>query len=309
MTPVPRGKSSKGILALACVWAIACAKSCFATSEPLDYVDPFIGTEGKGNTLPGPTAPFALIQPGPDSGSVDIAGRKNPRYCNGYKRDDGRIVGFTQTHLSGTGCPDLCDFLLLPFTGDAPVWGWKDRDTETSRPGYYSVFFTNTHVRTEITATRRCGVYRMTWAANARPRLLVDLQHGNVATYSGLANSNHVLASSSRIDRARNRLYVDNHVQAWLQNRHVSGVFAFSRPIASVAERATGRSGTFSNSPPPPSRWRSRWRYRASIRRARSATSMPSWGQAPRSNVCGRRRRTPGARSLAACRRRRRPIR
>ncbi len=204
--------------------------------DVLAHVDPFIGTEGKGNTLPGPTAPFALIQPGPDSGSVDIAGGKNPRYCNGYKRDDDRIIGFTQTHLSGTGCPDLCDFLLLPFTGDEPAWGLKDRETETSRPGYYSVHFTNTLVRTEITATRRCGVYRMTWAANARPRLLVDLQHGNVATYSKMSNSNHVLASSSRIDRARNRLYVDNHVQAWLQNRHVSGVFAFSRPIASVAE-------------------------------------------------------------------------
>ena len=50
---------------------------------------------------------------------MDIAGGKNPRYCNGYKRDDDRIIGFTQTHLSGTGCPDLCDFLLLPFTGDA----------------------------------------------------------------------------------------------------------------------------------------------------------------------------------------------
>ena len=204
--------------------------------DVLEHVDPFIGTEGKGNTLPGPTAPFALIQPGPDSGSVDIAGRKNPRYCNGYKRDDARIIGFTQTHLSGTGCPDLCDFRLLPFTGDDPVWGLKDRDTETSRPGYYSVDFTNTHVRTEITATRRCGVYRMTWAADARPRLLVDLQHGNVATYSGFANSNHVLASSSHIDLKRRRLYVDNHVQAWLQNRHVAGVFEFSRPIAAVEE-------------------------------------------------------------------------
>jgi len=207
-----------------------------ASEDVLEHVDPFIGTEGKGNTLPGPTAPFALIQPGPDSGSVDIAGRKNPRYCNGYKRDDARIIGFTQTHLSGTGCPDLCDFLLLPFTGEKPVWGLKDRSTETSRPGYYSVFFTNTHVRTEITATRRCGVYRMTWAPGVRPRLLVDLQHGNVATYSGLANSNHVLASSSRIDLERRRLYVDNHVQAWLQNRHVAGVFEFSRPIASVRE-------------------------------------------------------------------------
>ncbi|MBR2839114.1 MAG: GH92 family glycosyl hydrolase [Kiritimatiellae bacterium] len=207
-----------------------------AADDVLEHVDPFIGTEGKGNTLPGPTAPFALIQPGPDSGSVDIAGRKNPRYCNGYKRDDARIIGFTQTHLSGTGCPDLCDFLILPFTGDEPVWGLKDRGTETSRPGYYSVFFTNTHVRTEIAATRRCGVYRMTWAAGARPRLLVDLQHGNVATYSGLANSNHVLASSSRIDVQRRRLYADNHVQAWLQNRHVAGVFEFGRPIAAVKE-------------------------------------------------------------------------
>jgi len=207
-----------------------------AGDDVLEHVDPFIGTEGKGNTLPGPTAPFALIQPGPDSGSVDIAGGKNPRYCNGYKRDDDRIVGFTQTHLSGTGCPDLCDFRLLPFSGEIPVFGLKDRETETSRPGYYSVFFTNTLVRTEITATRRCGVYRMTWAAGTRPRLLVDLQHGNVATYSKMSNSNHVLASSSRIDRARNRLYVDNHVQGWLQNRHVAGVFAFSRPIVAVEE-------------------------------------------------------------------------
>ena len=64
-------------------------------------VRPEIGSGGDGHTFPGATYPFGLVQPSPDTG------REGYRYCSGYRYEDDRILGFSQTHLSGTGCGDL----------------------------------------------------------------------------------------------------------------------------------------------------------------------------------------------------------
>lgn len=65
------------------------------------WVRPEIGTGGDGHTFPGAAYPFGLVQPSPDTG------REGYRYCAGYRYEDERILGFSQTHLSGTGCGDL----------------------------------------------------------------------------------------------------------------------------------------------------------------------------------------------------------
>ena len=85
--------------------------TCQNFSQSLtDYVDPFIGTSGTGHTFPGAVAPFGMMQLSPDTG---IEGWD---WCSGYRYEDLEIIGFTHTHLSGTGIADYCDILLMPFT-------------------------------------------------------------------------------------------------------------------------------------------------------------------------------------------------
>ena len=74
-----------------------------------DYIRPLVGTQGEGNTYPGPTAPFGMVQPGPDT--------NGEKFC-GYDHTDPLLHGFSMTHLSGTGWWDLGDFLFMPGTGE-----------------------------------------------------------------------------------------------------------------------------------------------------------------------------------------------
>src|SRR5712691_10870227 len=75
------------------------------------YVDPFIGTGGHGHTFPGATVPFGMVQLSPDTA---VAGWDA---CSGYHHDHDSILGFSHTHLSGTGIIDLLDVLVVPASG------------------------------------------------------------------------------------------------------------------------------------------------------------------------------------------------
>src|ERR1039457_5458908 len=96
-----------------------------------DYVRPFVGTQGEGNTYPGPSAPFGMIQISPDTDKT------NWDTASGYEYTDPTILGFSLTHLSGTGIPDLGDFLFMPQVGKPEfVSGMKNHPEE----GYQSAF-------------------------------------------------------------------------------------------------------------------------------------------------------------------------
>ena len=120
------------------------------------FVNPIIGTNGMGHTFPGACAPFGLVQLSPDTDTIphniDGTYQKNAyEYCAGYQYHDPTIVGFSHTHLSGTGHSDLGDILIMPATGQlklnpgragTPDEGYRSRfshDTEVARPGYYEV--------------------------------------------------------------------------------------------------------------------------------------------------------------------------
>ena len=75
-------------------------------------VNTFIGTGGHGHTYPGASMPFGMMQLSPDTRLEGWDG------CSGYHYSDNKIYGFSHTHLSGTGIPDYCDILFMPFTGD-----------------------------------------------------------------------------------------------------------------------------------------------------------------------------------------------
>ena len=118
-------KTSMALLASAFLW-VSCAGgggTSPSAMDPVDYVNPFIGTKSMGHTFPGACVPYGAVQLSPDTENVphniDGVYRKDTyRYCAGYQYDDPTIVGFSHTHLSGTGHSDLGDVLLMPTVGE-----------------------------------------------------------------------------------------------------------------------------------------------------------------------------------------------
>jgi predicted alpha-1,2-mannosidase len=173
--------------------SFACINT-YAQTKSVDYVDPFIGTDAHGHTFPGAAAPFGMVQLSPDT---DIEGWD---WCSGYHYSDSSIMGFSHTHLSGTGIGDYGDILFMPFTGELktvsgtksdPDSGYRSRfshDNETAHPGYYSVFLKDYDIKAELTVTKRAGFHRYTFPQAERAFIIMDLVHGiqNQTTDSSL---------------------------------------------------------------------------------------------------------------------------
>lgn len=146
----------------------------------VDYVDPFIGTGGHGHTFPGATVPFGMVQLSPDNGT------NGWDWCSGYHYSDSIIVGFSHTHLSGTGIGDLADILFMPAgrevqlnkkintRADYPYKSRYSHENETASPGYYSVYLDDAKTKVELTASRRCGFHRYTFDEK-QPSVILDL--------------------------------------------------------------------------------------------------------------------------------------
>ena len=148
-----------------------------AQTDYTQYVDVFIGAADNGHTFPGATTPFGMIQTSPVTGAVGW------RYCSEYMNADSIIWGFTQTHLSGTGCMDLGDVLVMPATGERTrAWdGYRSRfskENESATPGYYSVILDEPGVKAELTASPRVALHRYTYNKAETPSVFIDLQHG-----------------------------------------------------------------------------------------------------------------------------------
>ena len=166
-----------GSLALAGLFASCNKATNDAQTDYTQFVDVFIGAADNGHTFPGATTPFGMIQTSPVTGAVGW------RYCSEYMNADSIIWGFTQTHLSGTGCMDLGDVLVMPATGERTrAWdGYRSRfskEQETATPGYYSVVLSDANVKAELTASPRVALHRYTYMNAETPSVLIDLQHG-----------------------------------------------------------------------------------------------------------------------------------
>ncbi|MEW6134144.1 MAG: glycoside hydrolase family 92 protein [Bacteroidales bacterium] len=209
------------------------------------YVNPFIGTDQMGHTFPGPSLPWGFVQLSPDTDTVPYSTGNgyNPKvyeYCAGYQYKDPTIVGFSHTHLHGTGHSDLGDFLLIPGTGpvrlnpgtsDHPEKGYRsryDKSTEQAEAGYYSVVLKDYGVKAELTATRRTGVHRYTWSGADDKWVLLDMVHG-IYNYDG-----KVIWSSLRVI---NDTLVTGYRQTngWARQRFIYFAMSFSHPVKSYA--------------------------------------------------------------------------
>ena len=139
-----------------------------ATADVVDFADPMVGTAGTGHCSPAAAFPFGMVQPGADTG------RAGWNYCAGYFYPDTTLVGFSQTHLNGTGSTDLGDLSIFPFTGERPA-KFESRfshECETASPGFYAVTLDDFDVRAEATCSKRIAYYRFT--AGGPIRLFVD---------------------------------------------------------------------------------------------------------------------------------------
>lgn len=182
------------------------------------YVDPFIGTGGHGHTYPGAVLPHGMVQLSPDTRLDGWDG------CSGYHFSDDYIYGFTHTHLSGTGCSDYGDILLMPMNGepspDNKIYGSKfSHANEKASPGFYSVKLDDDNILAELTATERVGFHRYTFSRSNNNHIILDLKHRDEVLESSLKIINdHTIAGLRRS-------------KAWADNQYVYFVIEFSVPF------------------------------------------------------------------------------
>lgn len=170
-------------LLIAALLVTACSsepKIADSGREPASYVNTFIGTGGHGHTYPGATAPFGMIQLSPDTRMDDWDG------CSGYHISDNHILGFSHTHLSGTGCNDYGDFRFMPITGEKHYKSTDYRsvfrhETETARPGYYSVFLDDYNIKVELAAGTRAAMHRYTFPQGENAAVILDLKESTLS--------------------------------------------------------------------------------------------------------------------------------
>ena len=196
------------------------------------YVNPMVGTDGHGHTFPGAIVPFGMIQPSPDTRLDGWDG------CSGYHYSDDTIYGFSHTHLSGTGCSDYGDVLLMPVDElqfrELKLWEPDMRDSykrhfkhenETAQAGYYKVTldengFPGTTV--ELTADRRVAYHRYTYTEEGYNGFVIDLKHRDV-----LLDGNISLTDDGLIVGHR-------HSSAWNPDQHLYFVICANVPFKEV---------------------------------------------------------------------------
>jgi predicted alpha-1,2-mannosidase len=209
------------------------------------FVDIFIGTGGHGHCYPGATVPFGMVQLSPDTGVGDWD------HCSGYHHDDKSIMGFSHTHLSGTGAADLLDILLMPGTGpvhlepgsrENPTGGYRSQfshSTEKGEPGYYTVFLEDYKILAELTATERVGLHRYTFPADQTSHFLIDLAHG-VNNPPEQMHTNVISAELHVV--GKDTVTGGRRVKEWAPGRYIYFAMKFSRPFASAEIFSNGKS-------------------------------------------------------------------
>ncbi|HUL72408.1 MAG TPA: GH92 family glycosyl hydrolase [Vicinamibacterales bacterium] len=225
------GTARRLVAAAAWLAAIAGLSVCTAPPPSADrltsYVNPFIGTGSHGHTFPGPSLPFGMIQPGPDTRETGWDS------SSGYHDSDSRILGFSHTHLSGTGIPDYGDVLVMPVAGGVrldprphgtPGYSSAFSHTdERAEPGYYAVTLADSGIRAELTSTLRVALHRYALPRGRRAYVVVDLAHRDEVLEASL----DVAANGEITGTRRSR--------SWAKDQRLSFVMRFSRPVTVAA--------------------------------------------------------------------------
>ena len=207
-----------------------------ALAGSMAFVDPFVGTTFTGHTHPAACVPFGLVQAGPDTGNLGW------HYCSGYRHEDKVIVGFSQTHLNGTGGMDLGDAMIMPVRDarqEGFPWSRFRKESEKAAPGWYRVRLDDARADVEVTATAHVGCYAIRYEGAGPKRLLVDSQYGIGHNADWLAR--HVISSDVR-PHGEDAIGGTLKVRQWVL-RSYSFKAVFSRPFAAVEELPRREAG------------------------------------------------------------------
>ena len=223
------------------------------------HVDVFIGTGGHGHTYPGASLPWGMVQLSPDTNNYGWDA------CSGYHQADGSIMGFSHTHLSGTGGADMLDVLVMPAQGPVllqpgarglpdelyysrfdgvvngphlaanvvahPGKGYRsryDRASEHAVPGYYRVHLSDHDILAELTATLRAGLHRYTFDKEGDGHLLVDFAHG----YQDSPDKPAGVTDAELRLIGKDTLVGGRRVHQWANGRYLYFALKLSRPFA-----------------------------------------------------------------------------
>lgn len=216
---------------------LLCLLSACSSKESRNnqYVNKFIGTGLEGRVAPVASVPFGMMQIGADT---------RP-YGAGYHYDDPSILGFSHLHKSGGGCADFLDILFMPLPLNSPVVDQDQlytqqyqaeftHEDEKATPGYYSVDLYDKQLKVELTASRRCGIQRYTYASGGDMSLIVDLEYGSqsACTIQSEHDVDTVYASSfEQVDPYTIR--GSRFSNGWASGQQVYFYTAFSLPIKS----------------------------------------------------------------------------
>ncbi len=211
---------------------IACIILTSCKTNVAQFVNPFIGTDGDIHTFPGATYPFGMVQLSPDTGNSGWD------WCSGYQTADSSVIGFSHSHLSGTGGSDLGDILVMATTGTLqfeagdktnPDTGYRSRISHSSKnekasAGYYYVKLLDYNITAEHTTSARVGFHKYTFPKSEQANIIIDPTHrinsGCLGTYVNKVNNNTIEGYA--------------HVEGWGGNRHVYFVAKFSKDFEKV---------------------------------------------------------------------------
>ena len=210
--------------------------ACSSQPQLISYIDPKIGTGDHGHVFVGANVPFGMVQVGPTSIPQEWD------WCSGYHASDSTLIGFSHTHLSGTGIGALFDVTIMPVVGDVTysrgdgvnpdsgMWSFADRSKEVARPGYYSVPVVRYGVVAEMSATSRVGYHRYTFPESEQAALVIDLQNGGC--WDSVTESHMEVVGDNRIEGYR-------YSSGWAKDQKVYFVAEFSRPFQNFEVHST----------------------------------------------------------------------
>jgi len=211
----------------------------------ISYVDPFIGSGGKGKTYPGATVPYGMVQLSPDNG------RNGWDWISGYFYPDDVIAGFSHTHLSGTGAGDLYDISFMPLAGQTiervldqtkqtpTVISTFSHANESASPGYYQVYLDSYDINVELSAGLRTGMQKYIFAKqHQQGRVKLDL--GYSRNWDQTVATQLVIIDQQTIAGYRKST-------GWAKDQRVYFYSRFSRPFISININHDSKHSELSN--------------------------------------------------------------
>lgn len=195
-------------------------------------VNPLIGSGGHGHVFVGASVPHGMVQLGPNNLS------KGWDWCSGYHASDSTIIGFAQTHLSGTGIADLGDIIFMPVgnlkqrsISDTSSFAKYyhstfDKSTEKVTPGYYQVLLKRYNIQAQLTATARVGIQKYQFPKQGEANVILNLEESvqSLMARKGTLNSEIKILNDSTITGFRIS-------DEWAKDHRVYFTTIFSKPM------------------------------------------------------------------------------